>query len=103
MLRGWHATSTFGAMVAAAAEQNSGLILNRVNGRGLQLQALSGELGTMTKPLHAGLVAQHGVLSALLAEGFTAADDIFENSHGYLEVFAGAERARKSFGADRNL
>jgi 2-methylcitrate dehydratase PrpD len=98
--KGWHATSTFGALGAAAAGAKLlGLDAQRARwGLGIAGSGACGlraNFGTMTKPLHAGLAAQHGVMAALLAEkGFTATEDILENRTGYLEVFAGADKPR---------
>ena len=40
--------------------------------------------GTMTKPLHAGLIAKDGVMAALLVEkGFTGLDHVFDHSSGW--------------------
>ena len=93
-VKGWHPTGIFGAIAAAAAcaslrrlqpaqasmaiavasSQSGGLIAN---------------VGTMTKPLHAGNAAHTGVLSARLAgAGFTAADDAFEHAPGFLTAFS---------------
>jgi aconitate decarboxylase len=45
---------------------------------------LMANVGTMTKCLHCGLAARHGVEAALLAEaGFTANPDILETARGY--------------------
>lgn len=98
--KGWHATSTFGALAGAAAGAKLlNLDVQRVKmALGIAASAACGlraNFGTMTKPLHAGLAAHNGVVAALLAEkGFTATDDILENRSGYLEVFAGADRPR---------
>ena len=46
--------------------------------------ALMANVGTMTKCLHCGIAARHGVEAALLAEaGFTANTDILETPRGY--------------------
>jgi len=98
--KGWHATSTFGALAAAAAGAKLlNLDLQRVK-RALGIAAstacgIRANFGTMTKPLHAGLAAHNGAMAVLLAEkDFTAAEDVLENRYGYLEVFAGAEKPR---------
>ena len=40
--------------------------------------------GTMTKPLHAGLIAKDGVMAALLVEkGFTGLDHVFDHPSGW--------------------
>ena len=90
---GWHATSTLGAVGAAAS---CGYILrlekpslaHAVAIAGSMASGLRRNFGTMTKPLHVGLAASHGVEAALLAQkGFTGSDDIFGDG-GYLQAFA---------------
>lgn len=100
-LAGWHATGTVGTFAAAAGV-----------GRALGLDAASLEValglaatqaaglkvsfGTMAKPLHGGLAAATGVLSALLAEqGFTAARGAIEGHQGFAATQA------PGFDADR--
>jgi len=47
--------------------------------------------GTMTKPLHAGLAAESGVLAAQLARrGYTADPDQLEGPMGFLALYRGA-------------
>jgi 2-methylcitrate dehydratase PrpD len=98
--KGWHASSTFGALAAAATGAKLlGLSTEKVKwALGIAASTACGlraNFGTMTKPLHAGLAAHNGVLAALLAEtGFTAAEDILENHFGYLEVFSGGDRPK---------
>jgi 2-methylcitrate dehydratase PrpD len=98
--RGWHATSTFGSLAAAAAGAKLlNLDIHKIKmALGIAASTACGvraNFGTMTKPLHAGLAAHNGVLASLLAErGFTAAEDVLENRYGYLEVFAGADRPK---------
>lgn len=49
--------------------------------------ALMANVGTMTKCLHCGIAARHGVEAALLAEaGFTANPDILEIPRGYADT-----------------
>lgn len=65
--------------LAAAASQSSGFKDN---------------VGTMTKPLHAGHAARNGVLGAMLArEGWAASDQLLEGPHGLIGVL-GSERPR---------
>jgi 2-methylcitrate dehydratase PrpD len=92
--KGWHTTSTLGGMGAAAgagkllklppAQMRMAVSIAASMAGGLQKN-----FGTMTKPLHAGLAAQAGVMAALLAaDGFTASDDVFAGKDNYLEVTA---------------
>ncbi len=91
--RGWHSTSTFGSLGAAAAVSRL-LGLNAAqSAQALGIAAsLAGGLrqnfGTMTKPLHAGNAAASGVQAAFLARaGFTSAGDIIEAPMGFARVF----------------
>jgi 2-methylcitrate dehydratase PrpD len=90
---GWHSTSIFGTMGAAAAaakllkldvwqtQMALGLAASEAGG-------LRQNFGTMTKPYHAGLAASNGVIAATLArQGFTSAPDILEGEFGFLRVF----------------
>lgn len=90
---GWHSTSIFGTMGAAAAaskllkldvwqtQMALGLAASEAAG-------LRQNFGTMTKPYHAGLAAANGVIAATLArQGFTSAADILEGEFGFLRVF----------------
>lgn len=91
---GWHATSTLGVMGAAAAAAylyqldpvrtaNALAIAGTMSGGSRQ------NFGTMTKPLHAGLAASHGIEAAKLArEGFTASDVQLEAPYGFLDLFS---------------
>lgn len=98
-LGGWHATGTaglFGAVTAAGR-------LFGLNKRQQQMAygiassqvgALARNLGTMTKPFHAGNAARCGVFSArLAAEGFTADPNIFEGHQNVLTVYGAADSA----------
>jgi len=90
---GWHSTSTFGSIAAAAAVGRL-LHLSAQELRmavGIAASASSGlrvNFGTMTKPLHAGYAARNGVLAALLArEGFTASTEALSHRFGFARVF----------------
>ncbi len=90
--RGFHATCTLGTLGAAAAAAKL-LELDPVQARhalaiaASQASGLKENLGTMTKPLHAGHAARSGVFAALLArEGFTGSEVALEGPQGYLRV-----------------
>jgi len=94
--RGWHSTSTIGVFGAAAAcarlleldrqGVNAALSLAFSMAGGSKLQ-----FGTMAKPLHAGLAAQHGVMAAALAaSGVTAIAEPLDGTWGFRDLFAGA-------------
>lgn len=100
--RGWHATSTFGTLAAAAAaasllgldEERSGVALAVAASSASGLRA---NFGTMTKPLHAGLAARNGVLAALLARvGWTANPAALEHVAGYVAAFNGDAEVRSA-------
>ena len=93
--RGWHSTSTIGAMGAAAAcarlvrlppaGVNAAISLGFSMAGGSKLQ-----FGTMAKPVHAGLAALHGVMAAeLAAGGITATPEPLEGPWGFRDLFAG--------------
>ncbi len=97
--RGWHGTSTIGALAAAAAcgrlmglaapEMTHALALSVSMSAGPKVQ-----FGTEAKPLHAGLAAQAGVTAARLARsGLRASDKALEGACGFGELYAGAKRA----------
>jgi len=97
---GWHTTLTLGSISAAAAaarllkldaaRASAAISIATSMASGLKLQ-----LGTMTKPIHAGLAAKNGILAAAMAEsGVTAAEDIFEGERGFVALFAGTPIAR---------
>lgn len=90
---GWHATSTFGSIAAAAAgarllKLDVGRTRHALAIGGSASSGLRANFGTMTKPLHAGYAARNGVLAAQLAyEGFTATDDILNADFGFARTF----------------
>lgn len=72
--KGWHPTSVFGTVGAAAAVA----YLNKLRAEQVvcalaiaasKASGLASNFGTMTKPLHAGLAARNGLVSAQLAAG----------------------------------
>ncbi len=93
--RGWHSTSTIGAMGAAAAcarlyrlpraGVTAAISLGFSMAAGSKLQ-----FGTMAKPVHAGLAAMHGIMAAeLAASGITAAPEPLDGPWGFRDLFAG--------------
>lgn len=90
---GWHGPSMVGLFGAAAAcakllglsapqtEMALGIAASMAGG-------VVANFGTMTKPLHAGLGARNGVLSAKLAQrGYTANARAIEGGKGFYQVF----------------
>src|SRR5438034_3978386 len=88
--RGWHCTSSIGTVgAAAAAARVLGLRQEQIaHALGIAASLACGlkeNIGTMTKPLHAGTAARNGVTAALLARsGFTASEDALTGPQGYL-------------------
>jgi 2-methylcitrate dehydratase PrpD len=91
-VQGWHSTSTFGSLGAAAAVA----WLLKLNARQVKMAigiaaslacGLRQNFGTMTKPLHAGKAGANGVQAAFLAQaGFTADANIIEAPLGFARV-----------------
>lgn len=89
---GFHATATVGGLGAAMACAHL-LRLTReqaCHALGLaatQAAGLKAMFGSMAKPLHAGMAAQAGLRSALLAQrGFISRADVLECGQGYARV-----------------
>jgi 2-methylcitrate dehydratase PrpD len=92
--KGWHPTSVFGVIGAAAAtavlrrlpaeRASTALAIAASHAGGLAVN-----FGTMTKPYHAGMAARSGVISTrLAAAGATASDVAFEDPRGFLTAFS---------------
>ena len=98
---GWHATSTFGALgAAAAAAKILSLSLGQTSSAlGLATSLAGGvrlNFGTMTKAFHAGNAARAGLESAILCQkGFTAHKKILDQPMGFLNVFGSGEQSEK--------
>lgn len=92
---GWHATSTLGALGAAAAVAKLLHLSPSQIARALGIAAsmasgLRQNFGTMTKPFHPGHAAMSGVMAATLAQmGFTADEGILEAPFGFAQLFTG--------------
>lgn len=101
-LRGWHTTSTIGALsCTAAAARLWGLdVIGLQRAWGLAASQMSGlvrNFGTMAKPFHAGHAARCGVLSAWMARhGFTADSAIFDGKGNALDTYRGEDGKRLS-------
>lgn len=97
---GWHATSTIGAVGAAAAcARLLGLDAARAgDALSLGVSMAAGtrmQLGAMAKSVHAGLAAKAGILAATLAaEGVGGAAEAFEGPWRFAEIFAGRPAPR---------
>jgi 2-methylcitrate dehydratase PrpD len=90
--RGWHATSSIGTLGAAAAAARVLKLPPAAAAHALGIAAslacgLKENIGTMVKPLHAGVAARNGVMAARLAQqGFTASQQAIDGPQGYLAV-----------------
>ncbi len=88
--RGWHATSTIGTVGAAAAAARVLGLTPAAAGHALGIAASSAcglkeNLGSMVKPLHAGMAARNGLMSALLAQAdYTASERSLDGPQGFL-------------------
>jgi 2-methylcitrate dehydratase PrpD len=88
--RGWHCTSTIGTVGAAAAAARVLGLASVETGHALGIAASSAcglkeNLGSMVKPLHAGMAARNGVVAALLAQrGCHASEGALDGPQGFL-------------------
>ncbi|MFN3232023.1 MAG: MmgE/PrpD family protein [Alphaproteobacteria bacterium] len=95
--RGWHATSTVGAVGAAAACARLLKLDTDGCARALSLAtSMAGgfmsQFGTMAKPLHAGLAAKAGVMAASLArQGVTASEETLEGKTSMQGLMVGPD------------
>lgn len=95
--RGWHATATVGAIGAAAAcarllRLDAGKASYALSIATSMAAGFMSQFGTMTKPLHAGLAAKAGVMSACLARsGLTAGVDTFDGPTGMNRLMVGPD------------
>jgi len=95
---GWHTTCTLGAVGAAAAcawllRLDAARTAHALGIAASMAGGLRVNFGTMTKALHAGLAAQHGVLAARLAAGgMTASPVALEGHEGFLHLFCDGSR-----------
>jgi len=104
--RGWHCTSTIGTLgAAAAAARVMGLDAVAVHSAlGIAASTAGGfkeNMGSMVKPLHAGMAARNGVMAALLAgRGFTSSAAALDGAQGYLAVMGSEHRTLEPAVAD---
>jgi 2-methylcitrate dehydratase PrpD len=93
--RGWHCTSSIGTLGAAAAAARLMKLdaASTVHALGIAASLACGlkeNLGSMVKPLHAGMAARNGVTAARLAQsGFTASEQSIDGPQGYLVAMDG--------------
>lgn len=88
--RGWHCTATIGTVgAAAAAARVLGLSPGETaHALGIAASSACGlkeNLGSMVKPLHAGMAARSGVMAAMLASrGYLASERSLDGPQGFL-------------------
>ena len=88
--RGWHCTSSIGTVGAAAAAARMLGLGAQATQHALGIAASSAcglkeNIGSMVKPLHAGMAARNGVMATRLAQrGFTASPHAIDGPQGYL-------------------
>ncbi len=95
MQTGFHATSVFGRIAAAAAcaklfklDHNQTMMTLGIAGS--LASGLVQNFGSMTKALHAGVTSRDGIVAAQLAcKGWTASADIIEHRLGFMKSFFG--------------
>lgn len=97
---GWHATSTVGCIgTAAGCGRLLGLDAARMaHAMSLSVSMASGpkaQFGTMAKPFHAGMAAQHAVTAATLAKaGLEGRETVLESQLGFLPLYGGPDPLR---------
>src|SRR5437773_8015741 len=88
--RGWHCTSSIGTLGAAAAAARLLRLdaTSTVHALGIAASTACGlkeNIGSMVKPLHAGMAARNGLMAARLAKaGFLASERSIDRPQGYL-------------------
>ena len=96
--RGWHCTSTIGTVgAAAAAARVLGLTPDdTAHALGIAASSACGlkeNLGSMVKPLHAGMAARNGVMAAQLAQrGYRASELSLDGPQGFLAAMDAQHR-----------
>jgi 2-methylcitrate dehydratase PrpD len=97
--RGWHCTSSIGTMGAAAAAARVLGLSASAAAHALGIAAsnacgLKENIGSMVKPLHAGVAARNGVMAAQLAQkGFEACELALDGPQGYLAAMDSEQSA----------
>ena len=95
MDKGFHSTAVIGRLACTAAcakllKLDEHQTIMAMGMAGSMAGGLIHNFGTMTKPLHAGLVGRDGVTAAQLAQmGLTAGDQVIEHPFGFANVVLG--------------
>jgi 2-methylcitrate dehydratase PrpD len=104
--RGWHCTSSIGTLgAAAAAARILGLdgdaTRHALGIAGSSACGVKENLGSMVKPLHAGMAARNGLMAAQLARrGFAASAHALDGPQGYLAAMDSQHRSLDLAAAD---
>jgi len=107
--RGWHCTSSIGTLgAAAAAARVLGIDAEQTrHALGIAASSACGlkeNMGSMVKPLHAGMAARNGVTAARLAErGFMASAHAIDGPQGYLAAMDSEQASLDGAVADLGL
>src|SRR6185295_5316987 len=107
--RGWHCTSSIGTVGAAAAVARVLGLDAHATRHALGIAASSAcglkeNMGSMVKPLHAGMAARNGVTAAQLANrGFTANPHAIDGPQGYLAAMDSEQTSLADAIADLGL
>lgn len=105
--RGFHSTAVTGRIASAAAccrllKLDEQATLMALGIAGSMASGLVHNIGTMTKPLHAGLTNRDGVMAAQLATmGFTSGGQVLEHPAGFMSTIYGAADLDLDSMADR--
>jgi 2-methylcitrate dehydratase PrpD len=95
MAKGFHATAVIGRLACTAAcckllNLDQQQTVTALGIAGSMASGLIHNFGTMTKPLHAGLVCRDGVTAAQLAQrGLTSGQQVLEHPLGYTSTILG--------------
>jgi len=106
-MKGWHPTSIFGSIAAAAAcavlyGLNAERSAHAIGLGASQSAGVMSNFGAMSKSFHVGRAAQAGVVSARLAgHGFTAAPDAVEHPRGFLQAVSPTGKVDTSSPAEK--
>lgn len=96
--KGFHGTGIFGAYGSVAAagkllKLNEDQMIHALGIAASSFTGLKQNMGSMTKPYHAGRAAESGVRACLLAQwGYTSKPNAFEGPQGYVHVFSSEPR-----------
>lgn len=91
--KGWHGTSTIGVIGCAAAcahllKLNLEQIINCLSIAVSMASGTKKQFGTLTKPYHAGMTAQNGIMAAYLAQnGLDASSEPITGNWGFIDLY----------------